>query len=258
MGASDVERYKQAQVTAGKKAKTINNHLTVLGRCLRSAVEWGELPALPRIKLLKNEPVPFRFLDEGQAESLVHHVKEEPWRSMIVTALRTGLRYSELIALEWDDVDLGQAILRVRLGNVAGVVGANKVNRIRYIPLTSDVVVALSGLPRDSALVFSLGGSWIRHDLARRKLARFCAAAGVPRVGWHALRHTFASQLVNAGATVRETQELLGHSSMAMTMRYVHVTAQGLRRAVDLLASRSTYGQPAGSARPTDPECSVA
>ena len=70
-------------------------------------------------------------------------------------------------------------------------------------------------------------------------LARICRKAGLRRVGWHVLRHTYASHLVIRGATLMEVKELLGHASLDMTMRYAHLSPNARRAAVALLDGAS-------------------
>lgn len=88
------------------------------------------------------------------------------------------------------------------------------------------------------------------YDAADRFLARLCRRTGVRDIGWHTFRHTFATQLVDHGAAMREIQELLGHTTITMTEKYAHVAPTSLRRAVDLLGGQNVNGeQPAGNAR---------
>jgi integrase len=83
---------------------------------------------------------------------------------MVLTAMKTGLRYSELIGLTWSDIDLVNESLCVRQANVYGHIGSPKNNHMRHIHLTSDVVAGLRGLKREGQLVFHLDGQWVRHD----------------------------------------------------------------------------------------------
>ena len=154
---------------------------------------------------------------------------------MILTAIHTGMRYSELIGLEWDNVDFFNNNICVRRANVHGHVGTPKSNRIRYIPMTTELTSALSTHPRSNHLVFAYKNDWIRYELSRLKLAKICKMAGIKKIAWHALRHTFASNLASAGIPLNAIQTLLGHSTINMTMRYSHLNKNDLKKAISVL-----------------------
>ena len=83
-------------------------------------------------------------------------------------------------------------------------------------------------------------------------LAKVCRKAGLRRVGWHGLRHTYASHLMMRGANVLEVKELLGHSTVAMTMRYSHLSPSARRAAVSLLDGGASQGHHRGTAEPPE------
>lgn len=232
-----IEHYKSMKMKQGLSAKTINNHLTVLRRCLNSAIDWGELQRLPRVQLLKTKPSAFQFLTKIQVEQLIAAAPVGLWRAMIVTALRTGLRFSELVGLEWTDINWEAGVLCVQRSNVRGNIDAPKNNRIRYVPLIPEVIAELKMLPTNSSRVFSFDGRVVSYNTAWEHLKKICEASGLPHTSWHDLRHTFASQLAAAGAPIRAVQDLMGHSTIEMTMRYSHLNNESLRAAVDLLQS---------------------
>lgn len=238
--ADRIEGYKAVKRREGLLPKTVNNHLTVLRRCLASACEWDVLRELPRIKFLRTAEPSFRYLEERELSLLLDTASTSFWRAMILVAVRTGLRYSELIALEWQDVDLGQRMLRVRQAFVKGHLGSTKSNRIRHVPLTHDAIAALKALGSNSVgLVFQYDGRRVPYTVAWEWLNRFCVRASIRHVSWHHLRHTFASQLVASGAPIRVVQELLGHAEIRMTMRYSHLNPQILRDAITRLEASS-------------------
>lgn len=80
----------------------------------------------------------------------------------------------------------------------------------------------------------------LTHAQTRWPLKRALKNAGLRHIGWHALRHSFASHLVMRGAPIKSVQELLGHSSIEMTMRYAHLSPDVGRDAVKLLDARET------------------
>lgn len=251
-----IERYKAKKLEAGLSKKSINNHLGVLGKMLRVAHEWELLPALPKIKLLKAPKPDFRFLDFEEAERLVQAARSEPlWQTMIVVALNTGLRVGELLALQWDDLDLRRGEMHVRRSVVEGHIGTPKSGKSRKIPLNDKAVRVLKAhMHLRSKLVFCKeDGSMLTDGQIKCPLYRIRRRAGIVDVAWHDLRHTFASHLVMGGVPLKAIQELLGHSTIEVTMRYAHFSPVGLKAAVAALdrpSSTPTAQEPAASREP--------
>jgi integrase len=217
-------------------AKTINNVLTVLRRMLVVARKRGLIESVPEIEWLKSAKPEFDFLDFGEAKRLLDAADGE-WRTMILVALRTGLRHGELIGLRWEDVDLVAGRITVRQNVVYGQVGTPKSGKPREIPLGDDVKAALKGHRHlRGPLVFcDMSGRLLSTVETRGPLWRACKRAGLRQIGWHALRHSFASHLVMRGASIKAVQELLGHSSILMTMRYAHLAPEVVNETVRLL-----------------------
>jgi len=241
IGPKQIEAYKATKVAARKTPKTINNHLTVLRKLLHVAAEWGKLKSIPPIRWMKVPQPEFDFLTFEESDRLIA-ATEPSWRAMIVVALRAGLRLGELCALRWDDVDLVAGRLLVRQSVARGIVGTPKNGRMREIPLSAFTVEALKAHRRGKAkLVFAQHGRMNKKDECKWPLRRACRNAGLREVGWHALRHTFASQLAMKGVPLGSIQELLGHSTIEMTMRYAHLSPEVGRAAVSLLDGQGTY-----------------
>ncbi len=178
-------------------AKTINNVLTVLRRMLVVARKRGHLETVPDVEWLKNERPDFDFLDFEEAERLVKAADGE-WRTMILVALRTGMRHGELIGLRWQDVDLVAGRITVRQNIVWGHVGTPKSGKPREIPLGDEVTAALKAHRHlRGPLVFcDLDGRVLTEGETRGPLWRACKRAGLRPITWHVARHTFASHLV--------------------------------------------------------------
>ncbi len=216
--------------------KTINNALSVLRRALSEGVEWGRLEKIPRFKFLKTPPPAFDFLHPSESEALMKTITREPWRLMVRCALRTGMRFGELLGLQWNDIDFERNLLVVRRNVVDGLEGSPKNNRPRSIPLAASLRQELQASPRLAARVFVLAdGRTPNRWSGIEALQRGCARAGIRPIGWHVLRHTFASQLVGSGVNLAMIQALLGHSTIEMTMRYAHLSVAHLQASVDVL-----------------------
>ena len=232
----EIETYKSAKLKAGLAPKSVNNHLTILRRILSLATEWGVLSHVPPVKWLRVPEPEFDFLDFEEAPRLEKGAAGE-WAVMIIVGLTTGLRQGELLALRWEDVDLVRGRLLVRRAVARGVIGTPKSGKSREIPLNDKVLAALKRHRhlRGELVFCDEGGRMLPKGVCKWPLWSACKKAGLRRIGWHVLRHTFASHLVLRGAPLKAVHELLGHSTIEMTMRYAHLSPDVRRDAVRLL-----------------------
>lgn len=249
LGAHEVEAYKARATRAGLAAKTVNNHLAVLSKLLRCAEEWKVITSAPRIRRLSAPPAPFTFLTVAETRDLLADAAEPDWNDMVRLATRTGLRRGELIGLRWSDIDLERRLLTVRHSVVDGIEGSPKNNRLRHIPLTDEVVARLTerrtrARAADSPVFAGQHGQPVTKSQMECGLDRMCRRVGLRPIGWHALRHTFASHLAMAGVPLPSIKELLGHATIEMTMRYAHLAPSSLRAAIDLLPGVSDPPRP--------------
>lgn len=245
-----IEEFKAAKLESGLSPKTINNLLAILKRCLRDASDWLKIDSAPKIKLLKVPPQKFDYLTFDESRRLLAACADSFWRTMILVALNTGLRLGELKGLQWTDISFEHGHLTVRRSVVGSRVGAPKNNKERQVPLTASVRAALLDLERRGQYVFARRSEGpINHKAPERVLGKICARSDLREIGWHTLRHTFASHLAMRGVPLRAIQELLGHSHVTTTMRYAHLAPSVLREAVAVLdtvpqPTIGTFGQP--------------
>ena len=251
--------------------KTINTRLGTVRRMLSLAVEWEIVIRVPRIefrKIAKQDP---RFLTDEEMTALID--KAEPqWKEMILVALRTGLRIGELRGLQWGDVDPHRRVIHVRRTDPGRrhLDATNpKGNRERTVPLTIESAEALARIK--PAGVKST--EWIWPALLRRSgekrsrarsekgcwhaVTRAAERAGLADVGWHTLRHTYASHLVMRGIPIRLVQKWLGHASIKETEKYAHLYPEHGHEAASLLdvpLSRQTAAKSLkqGDGKPSD------
>lgn len=259
MKNQDIEGFKASRLKLGLSPKTVNNHLVILGKLLRSAQEWGYLQVLPRINPLKATPPQLGFLTEKECSMLLACQGEPVWRLMILLALRTGMRLGELLGLDWSDINFGLNLLTVRRSIVEGVVGTPKNHRERHIPLTPGLRDDLWKVRKPIGWVFRReDGSALVHWHATTALRRACRQVGLRHIGWHTFRHTFASHLAMKGIPLPVIQSLLGHSSITMTMRYAHLSPTALHSAIARLEEGESvepnFGQQVGNARLLAPD----
>ncbi len=240
VGEPEIERFKAVQLRNGLAAKTVNLHVGMLLKCLGTAKDWGYLEVVPKSQKVTQQEPPTGCLTDADAARLLAASKEPLADAMVLVALRIGLRLGELRGLRWESVDFARGQLTVRASLVKGFFEAPKNGRTRAVPLAADARGALAGIRRAAGFVFAHalpGGTMapVSANTAARWLADRCGKAGLSPIGWHALRHTFASQLVARNVPLPAVKELLGHSTIQMTMRYTHSAPAALREAVDAL-----------------------
>jgi integrase len=231
----DIENYKALKIKSKQSNKSINNHLIVLNKCLRTAQEWEVVESIPKIKLLKIPPQKFDFLNIEECELLLNN-SIGVLREMILFGLKTGLRFGELIALNWNDINFQNNIIVVQKSISRGIMGSTKSNRIRYIPLSNDLLQILILRLKNKGFVFcDKDDKFLNPVTCQRWLHKACNKAGLRKIGWHTLRHTFASHLAQNGVSVVLIKGLLGHADIKTTMRYSHLTSLEFKGAIESL-----------------------
>lgn len=168
------------------------------------------------------------------------------WRLYVTTGLRTG----ELLALRWQDVDLRAGVLRVRQGRThtaegAVTIGEPKRGSRRELPLLPDDVAALRahqdrqtfGRPRGELVFCRLDGTMLRHQTIGRRLRALCAAAGLPDMSPHQLRHCHGTLLAAIGTDQKTISARLGHKNAASSERYIRATQSMHQAAAGRLAA---------------------
>jgi integrase len=242
-----VEALKAEKLEAGLAPKTVNNMISCLGKMLRYAADCDELEKLPRLKFVKTCRKAIDFLTFEELERLVEAANAEPeGLAAVLLAADAGLRNGEIRALEWGDLDLVARRVTVQRTDYRGYLGSPKGGRIRTLPLTQRLTKALKAIRHlKGEHVFSdaAGVRWSRGE-ADTLLRRAFKRAGLRKIGWHTLRHTFCSHLAMRGAPIRTIQELAGHASITTTMGYMHLTPSATRQAIDLLEQPSPSAAP--------------
>ncbi len=242
--AESIERYKAkrkaALVPTRKKKKsknpeeprlvspsTINRELTCLKTCLNRAVDWEKLVRNPaaRVKKFREPNAKERILTIVETERMLAEASED-LRPVLVVALNTGMRKSEILSLRWKDVDFVKGFIHI---------ADSKSGRSRDIPMNSPVFETLHDRSRAREFVFENPETKARTLDVRTAFKGACRRAEIKGVRFHDLRHTAASRMVEAGIDLVTVSKILGHASIQMTMRYAHPTPENMRLAVQRL-----------------------
>lgn len=221
--------------------KSVKNVRTTLAKILATAEEWGELASKPRLPKVKVPDPKWDHLTAEESDKVIAAARSPEERALLMFALRTGARAGEQRAIEWADLDWHnrQVIIRKSLAANSDEVGHTKSGKERRVPMRDALMAALKeirGLRHlQGGRVFALpNGKPYSLDQLHERLWSSCRRAGVREVRWHDLRHSFASQLIASGVDIVSVQRWLGHSSIAMTMRYAHL-APGAGDAIEVL-----------------------
>jgi integrase len=188
--------------------------------------------------------------------AIVRAAASEQDAAIYLTAAFTGLRMGELIALRWRDVDFANQTIRVRASYTIGQLTTPKSGKVRAVPLAPDVATALARLSKravstgDDHLVF-LGdfGEYLDGSALRRRYKAALVRAGLRKLRFHDLRHTFGTRMI-AQADIRRVQEWMGHADVQTTMQYLHYAPRGDEAE---LVARAFAVQSAPIAQPVDP-----
>ncbi len=240
-------------------ASTRAKHLRVLGACLNSAIRRKyaalnpvkELPPAEKPRPQRNESA---YFTDDELPRLFAEVTPRVFRTLFLTALKTGMREGEMIALTWGDVNLTGAVASVRRTCTDGIVQDPKNHEPRDVDLTAEVVEMLGawwgelGSPADGHLVFpgdGRDGYLVNGTILKRELYPAMERAGVTRVGptgerrtFHSFRHTFARIALEHGAELTWLSRHLGHSTTAVTDRvYGHWSRAARKRAMERIAT---------------------
>ena len=213
--------------------------------------EWIDTNPFSKVKIEKPNNKIERWLTEEEESKLISHAPD--WlKTIIVFTLNTGLRRGELVELKWTDIDLFRKTLTLL---------KTKNKEKRTIPLNNTVLKLLKAkgnVRHISGYVFTSedGKGFLNGQHVYKTLKHSAEQAGIAKLRFHDLRHTFATRLVQAGIDLYVVMELLGHKSLTMTMRYAHHYPESLRHGVDILVESGdtmvTLDKKRGTALPDD------
>ncbi len=242
-----VQALYRDRLDSGLSPATVAKIHIVLHQALDRALRWSLVHrnATEAVKAPRPAPQEMRPLSADEARRLLEAAREDKLHALYVLAVTTGMRQGELLGLAWRDVDLERGVVQVRrtLARDGGrlTIGEPKTKRSRRnVRLTETATQALrdhldrqleeiqrlGDLYRDEGLVFATeaGTPMNPSNLRRRSFAPLLKRAWLPNIRFHDLRHSAATLLLLQGVHPKFVQELLGHSTISITLdTYSHV-----------------------------------
>lgn len=233
----DIEQFKKQRketpVRGGKIRSdvSVNRELEVLRHMLNKAIEWGMLDENPFTRF--KDPIFFeerndrvRFLEEDEIKKLLD-VSPPHLANLIKGAIFTGLRKGDLFNLKWSDVNLERGFLNYR--------EQKKREKLGFKYLNGDMIGLMMEIPKGESEYIFLGLEGKPLKDIKRSFHTALKRAGIKDFRWHDLRHTSASHLLMRGASMKAVKEHLGHTTIAMTERYSHLSKDFQREEVNRL-----------------------
>ena len=243
----DLSSYIEYEQDRGMKPKTVSTRLRHLYAFLRYLEDRGIVhPDLMKRKLRVKVPEGLpRAMDPEDVRRLLSVIDKPRDRAMVLVLLRTGMRIGELLATRVSEVDLREKRILI--------MEAQKTRIGRVVYLSEDACRALRVWlkmrdPEKALLFYGQGRPSLSYTAVRVMFAKNLQMAGLSSRGYslHCLRHTCASELLNAGMRLECLQQLLGHSSIEMTRRYARLTDNTRReeyfQAMAIIEKGEIYG----------------
>lgn len=227
LSVADIQLYVQAR---GNKASTVRRELNSIMAMLNHASSMGwRVSDLSKLKKPRADDERCRWLTEEERELLIAACEPDELRHVVTFLFFTGARLGEALKLKWGDVIVDTATLSTKKGK-------QKKRRLRNVPLVERAIAAMGQRGKRSDYVFlaPTGKPWTK-DALYKYFNPAKERAGVEDFTPHDCRHTFASHLVQKGATLKAVADLLGHKNLNMVMRYAHLSPTHLKTTVEML-----------------------
>jgi integrase len=248
----DIQDFYARKLADGLSERTVSQIHAVLRQALAQAVRWGMVPRNPCDAVTPPRPKDkeMQAWSEEETRTFINGVADDEYRALWLLAVMVGLRRGELIGLRWEDLDLQRGTATVRRTQTRDAEGrliigdapksasgrrtiqlpelclsALKVHRARQ----NERRLQLGPAWQDTGAVFDRGDGTPCSDPKRfgYRFTRLIRELGLPRIRFHDLRHTAATNLLKHGTPVHVVAKMLGHANPSVTLRvYAHVLAE--------------------------------
>ena len=227
----EIQNFHASLLDESLAPATANLHLKLIKHALNLAVEWNMLDKNPSvgIPLLDENNRVENYLNPEELSRLVMRLKADPCRdtcNALLFLLSTGARLNEALQAKWEHFDIPNRVWRIPATNT-------KAKCIRSVPLNDAAIAILNEQDRAYTFVFTNKRTGNPYVNVNKVWMRIREEIGMKHLRIHDCRHNYASMLVNAGRTLYEVQQILGHSDPSVTTRYAHVSSKTLQDAAN-------------------------
>jgi len=217
---------------------TVNREMSCIRHLFAKGMEWEMIEQNPFAKgkslMVKVNNKRFRYLTEDEITRLLDNCVNNYTRDIVTTVINTGMRRQEVLGLKWEQIK-GDFIY----------LSKTKTDEARQIPINDDLVELLKDIRKRN----QLRSEYVFCDNRGKPFGQITKSfkASIKKIGiedfrFHDLRHTFASHFVMRGGPLKDLQEILGHKTLTMTMRYAHLSQEHKKKAINLLNGLTASG----------------
>lgn len=230
-----INDYIAEKKNEGYKNSTINRTLETLRKILNDCITWGYLKQNPfdRISKLKETEQSCNYLNKDEVKIFLENCSKV-FYPVACCAVYTGMRVGEIISLKKGKVNLEKLVIEVD----KSLEGPTKSRKVRYIPIHTELAEVLKKTidKNKGEYVFPKNkrGEKRGRDF-RTAMKNTLERAGLKKIRFHDLRHTFASNFIMSGGNILSLNKILGHSDLKMTMRYAHLAPDYLEGEIERL-----------------------
>ena len=224
----DIEGYKTYRLNKKIKPSTINREVNSLSKMFSIANQNGFIEKNPcsDVKKLKVDNHKIRFLTKEEEKRLFEAIGNHWIKPIVITALQTGMRKSEILDLNFNCVNITQSYIDVL---------KTKSGKPRQIPMSDKLFNVLNSQPRIKEYVFVNPITKNRHGNINDIFPDFVKKANISNFVFHDLRHTAATRMVESGIDLVVVKDILGHSDIKTTMIYAHPVPERKLKAIKAL-----------------------
>ena len=248
--ANDIYTFIENKLKAGLSARYVSDIIVLLKSIFRYAARvYGINNCLEGIVMPKRTKPDIKLLSRTEQSNLMSQLGDDLTGLGVALSLHTGLRIGEICALQWRDIDLQNRTITVsktiqRIKNYDGksktklvITEPKSASSMRVIPIPECLVIMLRKF-QNSSEKYVLSGNFkpVEPRALQYRFAAILKKANLPSVHFHSLRHAFATNCIALGFDVKTLSEILGHSSVEITLnRYVHSSLDRKRACMDLI-----------------------
>ena len=225
MRKTDLEAFVEHEQDRGIKISTVSLRLAQVKAFLRFMIDRGDIneDVFPwKLAIRKPEPLP-RAMDPDDVDTLLAVNGKVRDRAMVLLLLRTGMRIGELLKIKFADINMREQKILIYEGE--------KNQRGRAVYFSKDAKAALDSWMKErkqeyELIFYGLNGNQLSYQAARMMFVKYLDKAGLSHKGYtlHCLRHTYATDLINARLPLECLEKLMGHSRLGVTRRYAMLT----------------------------------